>query len=537
MPLPDVHLLNRTYRSKLWRSQLASRNLCIRNINISFHGSSCGSLLASHHHLPQPLQLRLHQLQSRSASGKIRGKKTAEKTTLDPNYTEVALSKLEGRASLICRRIENAQQTGRSTFSLTRSEKDDVLRKFLYIMLYRSGIFRDKYYMNIEDYQGGDKSQIVAFMEKKGFKTLKQVWAHHLRIILDTRIDVEGTWKNIVREEMVPDNATHYIERITNCFLSVVQPESNDDEFILTENGFAIFEGNASWNTPTGYQFYVYHCLAPIAPRLMLVLRDNMLRTELKPRMKRMRRVGVKTGAVPRFPSLLEDLPVSPPKTSCCESQTFTENDQFLFEIAKISTRHIHKMHGIMLSEARKSVTFLSNKSAAASVESWLEDRGTLPSRENPNYDMLIKLRQRKRGLLELLRPDIHENPSEGGGLPDKVREQQKSGRLALLQPDIHQHLPLGDHPARMKENQVFVRQIKLEDALQQLRLERNGIIKPNDPPGNRDEKPQLTVIGDIRPRREPLPEDECKQYVHLGSGVIAGKFLPSRFLWSCGGD
>ncbi|KAF8245175.1 hypothetical protein K440DRAFT_635016 [Wilcoxina mikolae CBS 423.85] len=380
----------------------------------------------------------------------------------DPNYTEMALSKLEGRASLICRRIEDAQQAGRSTFSLTRAEKDDVLRKFLYIMLYRSGIFRDKYYMNIEDYQGGDKPQLVAFMEKKGFKTLKQVWAHHLRIILDTRIDVEGTWKNIVREEMVPDNATHYIERITNCFLSVVQPESDDDEFILTENGFAIFEGNASWNTPTGYQFYVYHCLAPIAPRLMLVLRDNMLRTELKPKMKRMRRVGAKTGAVPRFPSLLEDLPVSPPKTSCCENQTFTENDKFLFEITKISTRHIHKMHGIMLSEARKSVTFLSSKSAAASVESWLEDRGTLPSRENPEYDMLIKLRQRKRGLLALLRPDIRESPSGAGGLLDEVREQQKRGQLALLQPDIHQHLPLGDHLARVKESQVIVRQIKL---------------------------------------------------------------------------
>jgi hypothetical protein len=374
----------------------------------------------------------------------------------DPNYIEVALAKLEGKAASICKRIQDAQQAGKSTFSLSRAEKDDVLRKFLYIMLYRSGIFRDKYYTNIEDYQGSDKPQIVDFMQKKGFKTLKQVWAHHLRIILDTRIDVGGSWKNIVREEMAPDNATHYIERITHCFLSVVQPESDDDEFILTENGFAIFEGNASWNAPTGYQFYVYHCLAPIAPRLMLVLRDNMLRTDLKAKMKHMRQVGVRTGAMPQLPSLLEDLPVSPPKTSYSDgSQEFTENDEFLFEITKISKRHIHNMHGIMLSEARKSVSFLSSKSAAASVEYWLEDRGTLPSRENPEYDMLIKLRQRKRGMLALLRSDILEHPP-GGHLGD-VREQ-KCGLLPLLQPDIRVHIP----DSQLKENQVIVRQMKL---------------------------------------------------------------------------
>jgi len=70
--------------------------------------------------------------------------------------------------------------------------------------------------------------------------------------------------------------------------------------------------------------------------------------------------------------------------------------------------------------------------------------------------------------------------------------------------------------------------------------LKRNG----NGPPRNIDEKPGLIVIGDIRPRAEPLSEDELRQIQQQSwgqaMGVIAGGFLSGHFFkacWSCGGD
>jgi len=325
-----------------------------------------------------------------------------EEDDRDPNHVEKAFSKLEIAAYRICNDILEAQQAGESTFTICRADKDNILRKFLYLMLYRGIVFRDMYSTSIEDYKESDKERVVEFIQRKGFKNLKELWAHHLTVIMETTIDARGTWKDTVRKEMVHDNAHHFIKHCEDFCLTIVQPEAGEDEFILTENCFGIFEGNVDWNTPYGCQIFPYHYLAPISPRLALVLRRRLLFDHpIQDTVEEVAGSGVvrPEGMPPLRPSLLADLPVSlavaPLDNSC-----LMETDEFVLDITKISTRHVHKINNIILTEARSLITYVSDTSMAASLEAWRVDDDFTPPLCHPDCSKMVRLRDQKLELL-----------------------------------------------------------------------------------------------------------------------------------------
>jgi hypothetical protein len=351
----------------------------------------------------------------------------------DPNHVEKALGTLENKASRICKNILQAQQAGKPTFSICRADKDNILRKFLYVMLYRGKFFGDMHNKSIEDYNESDKERVVAFMREKGFRNPKQLWAHHLRVIMETTVDPSGTWKDTVRKEMMFDNAEHYISHFADFFLTIVQPDSDTDEFIITENCFGIFEGRVEFDTPYGQQHFIYHVLAPISTRLALVLRRTIL---LDDPMNHAMRVLMESGRCslpgmpPLLPSMLADLPVTianaPWKTEFITSTRprLRATDEFIHSIAKISTRHVHKINSIMLAEAKCAITYVSEASMAASLKAWRDDDDFKPSLQDPHIVRRLVLRDQKLVLLTCLRkgsPEPAEFPPPAPYPPDFV--------------------------------------------------------------------------------------------------------------------
>jgi hypothetical protein len=340
----------------------------------------------------------------------------------DANHVEKALGILENKASRICKNILQTQQAGKATFSICRADKDNILRKFLYLMLYRAKFFGDMHSKSLEDYNERDKERAVAFMREKGFKNLKQLWAHHLRVIMETTVDASGTWKDTIRHEIMFDNAEHYISHFADFFLTIVQPESDTDEFIITENCFGIFEGAVEFDTPYGLQQFPYHVLAPISPRLAIVLRRTIL---LDDPMNRAMRAMMESdrcalpGMPPLRPSMLADLPVTianaPWKTEFITSARprLRETDEYIHDITKLSTRHVHKINSIMLTEAKCAITYVSEASMAASLEAWRDDHDFKPSLQDPHILQKLVRRDQKLELLACLRMGSPESAQE----------------------------------------------------------------------------------------------------------------------------
>jgi len=245
-----------------------------------------------------------------------------EKKSMIQIMSKKKLAQLESQAAVLFKRIKDDADGGKEAFDISRRDKD-ILRKFLYIMKYRGELFGKKYTLDSINEDHGrsprEKAAVRKLMAEKGFTSLKQVWAHHLRVIMDTPIDCEGNWRRTVRKEMVFDNAENFIAHIDEFFMAFVKPlHPATDEFIVTDNGFGVFEGTVEYDTPYGLQIFEYHNLAPISPRLMLVLRKNILRdTQMNKGILKLMRS--QAAALPGMPplriSLLEDLPVSPPAT------------------------------------------------------------------------------------------------------------------------------------------------------------------------------------------------------------------------------
>jgi hypothetical protein len=375
----------------------------------------------------------------------------------DPNHVEKKLAQLESQAAVLFKRIRDDADGGKEAFDISRRDKD-ILRKFLYIMKYRGELFGKKYTLDSINEDHGrsprEKAAVRKLMAEKGFTSLKQVWAHHLRVIMDTPIDCEGNWRRTVRKEMVFDNAENFIAHIDEFFMAFVKPlHPATDEFIVTDNGFGVFEGTVEYDTPYGLQIFEYHNLAPISPRLMLVLRKNILRdTQMnKGLLKLMRSQAV---ALPGMPplriSLLEDLPVSPPATPNITALSpnripkFTDDDKFVFEISRLSQRHVHRINSIMLTEARSGITFLSTRSMEMSLKAWINDEEFITSTAHPQYADMIQLRQAKIKLLHKLSGDpasvtpALELPTADNNANDYLLHYYKLGKYQLHRPFLN---------------------------------------------------------------------------------------------------
>jgi len=204
---------------------------------------------------------------------------------------ETKLSQIEHAASVIISKVTKAHSEGKTNISLSRHDKD-ALRKFLFVMKYRSPIFFRRFnHQRAEDYNADDRSLFLKYMqENPRLKRPLDVWLDNLIAIIETEMDPAGNWTTEIANRIYPEDAKWLFWNIRYMWLSFVTPSDLGEEFILTENAFNTHEGpvdytiNQSTGEHTTTAYTEFHVLSVISPRLVMVLRHNMLPEPLEDR-------------------------------------------------------------------------------------------------------------------------------------------------------------------------------------------------------------------------------------------------------------
>jgi hypothetical protein len=86
---------------------------------------------------------------------------------------------------------------------------------------------------------------------EKGFKRPVDVWFDNIKALLEMEIHPEGRWAAKLLERIYPQDAQWAIAHMQMMYLAICTPSSQEDEFLLTENAYAIHEGPVSLVTDT----------------------------------------------------------------------------------------------------------------------------------------------------------------------------------------------------------------------------------------------------------------------------------------------
>ncbi|CAG8665941.1 4351_t:CDS:1 [Funneliformis caledonium] len=189
----------------------------------------------------------------------------------DAMHVEAKLSKLERSVSETIRNIVKTSQMENQVILLRKNLED--LRKFIFIMNYRNS---QRYFQYANDkFDIPTKLMVTTFMQQHNLQRPAEVWLQNIREILDT------PYSEVKDNEKIFDlDREDFKHRMIDSFLIIWQAGEND-EFIITSNGFGIFEGvNGMVFGKFPFQ-YAYHSFYVISPKLVLVLCPSGFRKEV----------------------------------------------------------------------------------------------------------------------------------------------------------------------------------------------------------------------------------------------------------------
>ncbi|PKY00030.1 hypothetical protein P168DRAFT_330605 [Aspergillus campestris IBT 28561] len=292
----------------------------------------------------------------------------------NPNHLEEKLSRLENDASKILRH---------------------TLRKFLFLMKYRNSRMFQRYdHDRLEDYNEDDKHRMVIYMKHKKFSRPRDVWFSNLRGLLELDMDAGGQWRRTIFNHVYPDDAMMFVAHVQTFFLTFCEPESPQLEFLLTENSFGVYEGpsDCGFDARTGKivpgLYTKWHMFAPVAPRLLIILRSNMLSAGDSESSADSARLGAYIRSLHQNPeragSILDDLPVR----RCANSYsaqgvpnatewTACADHRFYFECFRLSCKHVELINTLFLEESHavSSIVYHAQDALRASLKAYLLDR------------------------------------------------------------------------------------------------------------------------------------------------------------------
>jgi hypothetical protein len=313
---------------------------------------------------------------------------------------EAELCKLESRTAEILQKVRKAHENGEPGIALTRLERDR-LRKFLFIMKYRGPGFYGKYASkDLSGYRAEDKNLLRAYMAEKHFKSPRDVWLHNLRAILDLEMDPEGEWMTKLPEAMFPADAAMFTHHVQGSYMAFCTPSKADDEFILTDQCYNVFEGPIHETTSVvtgeyiGATYLCFHEFGPVSARLIIVLRSFVLPQAFddgNPRIRDARQTFLKAAAVQlpnpeKAKSILADLPVAKAMSSQVrvvnsrlelapgETGQRRGSDKFEFLFWPIKRKHVDIINSIFLDNVLhcKSIVFRSEAPFTRALEAYL---------------------------------------------------------------------------------------------------------------------------------------------------------------------
>ncbi|KAJ5592213.1 hypothetical protein N7537_009117 [Penicillium hordei] len=313
----------------------------------------------------------------------------------NPYHLEKKFALLEGQVSEIVHRARSRFSQS-LTLELNRIELDR-LRKFLFLMKYRNSGMFDRYnHDHIDEYQADDREKILSYMESSGFQKPRDVWFDNLRRFLDVNMDPERNWMNTLKTQMYPDDAMMMELHLIGSFIAFCEPSTSEDEFLLTQNAYCIFEGPSTEEIhpitrKVESNYTEYHNFAPLSPKLIIVLRSHLLPSQGQDSdgLRKLReQFAVLIQSQHLHPdkagSILQDLPIHPchtiyaaPDITSATSlrASFRENDRFQFQCFKLPSRHMTIINNLLLEEAylTSSIVYHSRESLKANLENYMK--------------------------------------------------------------------------------------------------------------------------------------------------------------------
>ena len=311
-----------------------------------------------------------------------------EKAGPDQQKLEKELSVLESAAGVIVARVTKMYEAGKKEIQLPRKDQE-LLRRFLFIMMYRNSSFGQRFEKSKEDYDSDDREHMLVYMNQKGFKTPRDVWFANIRAFLDVKL-VEEDWTNEMEElskRAYPMDARWFFMHMKAFYTAFCTPKRADDEFILTQNVYGVYEGPTSAGPWTDY-----HRFAPVSSKIMIVLRSVLLpcvgvkdqddnRQMLLDWNKSMHLNPDRAG------SFLEDLPVSKARNNYSQivdgrveplpTEMSRDKHIFYFSFFPLDHEHVQKINMICLENASDTaaVVYKSKESLRTALKFYLTDK------------------------------------------------------------------------------------------------------------------------------------------------------------------
>jgi Protein of unknown function (DUF4238) len=308
---------------------------------------------------------------------------------------EDMFGKLEKKTSDIIKKLESDVAKGESSTRLPRAEVDEI-RRFLFIMLYRSRNFLHRFETSAEEYDSRDREPLLAYMKAKGFATPRDVWLDNFRTFLQVPLGPNPrAWEAELMKRAYPEDAKWFIHHVNDYFLYFCKPADDKDGFILTQNAYGVFEGpnsSAGWTD--------WHFFSPINPQLLIVLRNKLIQpiptsVDRSPLvnafLERLVNLNLAIHSDPTMVrSWLWDLPV--------ETTQHSGGGMFEFTYLPISSRHVQSINSIFLDNAAstKLIIYSSERALIRALEFFLQldKRGLkieLPDSNGTDAGLILK--------------------------------------------------------------------------------------------------------------------------------------------------
>ena len=305
----------------------------------------------------------------------------------DQHRLEKQLSALESAAGQLFARVKQMYDAGKKEIQLSRKERD-LLRKFLFIMMYRNTSFARRFEKSREDYDSDDRIAILTYMDAKGFKNPRDVWFANIRAFLE--VDLSKSKEDLSKhmtQRAYPADAAWFIMHTQTFFLAFCTPNDPGDEFLLTQNAYSIYEGPHNPGKWTEW-----HRFAPVSPKVMIVLRSNLLPsagTEEGDDMKRDFEEAVRSMHLDpdTAGSWLQDLPISRARINYSQivdgrlhsvpTQMPEDKHRFYFPFFPLNHEHVQRINMLCLEEAADTmaIVYKSPESLRTALEFYLIDK------------------------------------------------------------------------------------------------------------------------------------------------------------------
>ncbi|KAK0627458.1 hypothetical protein B0T14DRAFT_512660 [Immersiella caudata] len=316
---------------------------------------------------------------------------------------EQMLGQLENKVVAVFQKITNTYKEdvknkaegsdfGPACVELTRAERD-LIRKFLFILKYRGRRFRQRFnHDSAESYEENDREIFLEYMTEKGYTRPLDVWHDNIKAIIEVDMDTEGLWRRELPKRMYPMDAQWFISHTGFYYMTICTPSSPDEEFVLTDNSYNVFEGpNTFVRDWQGGQvqpsYHVpLHKFAPVSPKLMIVLRSMTFPNPLEDadeatrRWRALRRkVVLEDFYGPEMSkSLLDDLPVTKARNNysqiignrgepidCDIGFKRQKSHKFYFTIFPLPSKYVHTINTVLFDNASYCKSIIFNETTA----------------------------------------------------------------------------------------------------------------------------------------------------------------------------